>query len=81
MVLSKLYSNALMASLNSRASVNEHPKMSDSGEENTTSGRFNASQFTSVGIPVTTTDEFEWVNGSDGQGFEPVSFCPKCEIG
>ena len=80
-MLSKLYSNALMASLNSRAGVNEHPKLSDSSEEsNTTSGRFNASQFTSVGIPVTTADEFEWVNGSDGQGFEPVRLCPQCEL-
>lgn len=67
MVLSKLYSNALMSSLNSRANFFESPSMSDSGEEgHTTTGRFHATQFTSVGIPVTTTtDGSEWANGGD----------------
>ncbi|KAN0118011.1 hypothetical protein V8E52_005598 [Russula decolorans] len=69
MVLSKLYSNALMSSLNSRAARGfyEGPSMSDSREEgHTTTGRFHATQFTSVGIPVTTrTDGSEWVNRGD----------------
>lgn len=72
MVLSKLYSNALMASLNSRVGAYEHAATSDSRQESrVTSRRFNTAQFTSVGIPVT-TDGFEWVNGSDGQSAESV---------
>ena len=64
MVLSKLYSNAFMSSLNSRSSFYEGPSKSDSREENpTTTGRFHATQFTSVGIPV--TDDSESVNGGD----------------
>lgn len=72
MVLSKLYSNALMSSLNSRAGIHECHSMSDSREEgHTTTGRFHATQFTSVGIPVTTgTDNFEWMNGRDEQSAE-----------
>ena len=75
MVLSKLYSNALMASLNSRAGV----YVSESREETSTT-RFDAAQFTSVGVPIT-TDDFgsPWVNGKDGQGFESVRLCPSCE--
>ena len=62
MVLSKLYSNALMSSLNSRAEVPERTSMSEEREEgHTTTERFHTAQFTSVGIPVTTrTDDFEW---------------------
>ena len=76
MVLSKLYSNALMVSLNSRVGVYERQTMSDLPEgSHTTSRRFNTPQFTSIGIPVTTS-EFEWVNGGDGQGAESVRPCP-----
>ncbi|KAF8481656.1 hypothetical protein DFH94DRAFT_403736 [Russula ochroleuca] len=64
MVLSKLYSNALMASLNSRAGV----YVSESREETRTT-RFNTAQFTSVGVPIT-TDDFGWMNGKDGQSSE-----------
>lgn len=75
MVLSKLYSNALMASLNSRAGV----YVSESREEARTT-RFNTAQFTSIGFPIT-TDDFgsPWENGKDGQGFESVRLCPSCE--
>ena len=76
-MLSKLYSNALMASLNSRAGVKERSTTSDSHEgSHTISGRF-----TSVGIPVTTRNsEFEWVNGCDGQGLESVRLCTRCKL-
>ncbi|KAF8481647.1 hypothetical protein DFH94DRAFT_403233 [Russula ochroleuca] len=68
MVLSKLYSNALMASLNSRAGcIYERPTMSDPREESlTTSGHFNTAQFTSIGVPVT-TGEFECVQRSESE--------------
>ena len=73
MMLSKLYSNALMSSLNSRAGVYESLSMSDSREEgHTTTGRFHATQFTSVGIPVTTGTDFVWVNGGDEQNTDSV---------
>jgi hypothetical protein len=65
MVLSKLYSNALMASLNSRSGVYEH---TDPGEGHTLT---RGAQFTSVGIPVT-TDGFGWVNGRNGQDADSV---------
>ena len=74
MVLSKFYSNALMASLNSRAGVYyEHATMSDSQEENRTTSRgSNTPQFTSVGIPVTITDAFESVNGREVRSAKSV---------
>jgi hypothetical protein len=82
MVLSKLYSNALMSSLNSRAGFYECPSMSDSrGEGHTTTRRFQATQFTSVGIPVTTgTDDFDWVNGRHEQCADSVRLCVPCEL-
>jgi hypothetical protein len=82
MVLSKLYSNALMSSLNSRAGFYDCPSMSDSREEgHTTTGRFHATQFTSVGIPVIIgADGFELANGKDEQGIESVRLCPSCEL-
>ena len=52
MMLSKLYSNALMASLNSRSGVYERSLPSSSHDA--TYG--NTVQFTSVGIAVTTDD-------------------------
>jgi len=79
MVLSKLYSNALMSSLNSRAGIYARPPMSDSREEGHTSLRcVHATQFTSVGIPV--TDDFEWVNGRDEESTQSVRHCPTCEL-
>jgi hypothetical protein len=82
MVLSKLYSNALMSSLNSRAGFYESHSMSDSHEEShTTTGRFHATQFTSVGIPVITgPDGSEWANGGDEPSTDWVSLCPSCEL-
>jgi hypothetical protein len=81
MVLSKLYSNALMSSLNSRAGFYESHSRSDSREEgHATTGRFHATQFTSVGIPVTGTDGSEWVSGGDEQGIDSVRLCPSCEL-
>ncbi len=82
MVLSKLYSNALMSSLNSRAGVYERSQMSDSHEEgHMTTGRFHTAQFTSVGLPVITrTDDFEWINGGDEQSTESVRLCPPSEL-
>lgn len=72
MVLSKLYSNAFMSSLNSRTGFYEGPSKSDSREENhMTTGRFHATQFTSVGIPV--TDDSESVNGRDEPSTDLVS--------
>jgi hypothetical protein len=80
-VLPKLYSNALVASLNSRAAINELPTMSDSREGGcTTSGRFNTAQFTSVGIPVT-TDDFGGADGKDGQDLALVRLYPLRELG
>ena len=62
-----------MASLNSRVGVYEHAATSDSRQESRMTSRcFNTAQFTSVGIPVTTTDEFEWVDGEDAQSAESV---------
>jgi hypothetical protein len=56
--------------------------MPDSREEgHTTTGRFHATQFTSVGIPVTTgTDDFEWVNGKDRQSTDSVRLSLSCEL-
>ena len=56
--------------------------MSDSrGEGHTTTRRFQATQFTSVGIPVTTgTDDFDWVNGRDEQFADSVRLCVPCEL-
>ena len=67
MVLSKLYSNALLSSLNSRAaSVNERHSMQD------------LPQFTSVGIPVTIgADNVEWVNVKDT---DSVRLWPSCDL-
>jgi len=53
-MLSKLYSNALMASLNSRSGVYERSLPSSS--RHATYGNGNTVQFTSVGIAVTTDD-------------------------
>jgi hypothetical protein len=82
MVLSKLYSNALMSSLNSRAVVYACPSTSDLREEgHATTGRFQPTQFTSVGIPVTTgTDDFDWVNGRGEQSTDSVRLCSSCEL-
>jgi len=75
--LSKLYTNALMASLNSRAGVYERslPTSTASGEEtypNSTSGYFNTVQFTSVGVglPMTahTSDTESGKTAHDDQG-------------
>jgi hypothetical protein len=80
-MLSKLYSNALMSSLNSRAGFYERPKSDLREEGHTTTGRFNATQFTSVGIPVTTgTDGSEWVDGGDEPSTDWVRLCPSCEL-
>jgi len=54
MMLSKLYSNALMASLNSRSGIYERSLPSSSRDA--TYGNGNTVQFTSVGIAVTTDD-------------------------
>jgi len=54
MMLSKLYSNALMASLNSRSGVYE--RSLPSSLRDGTYGIGNTVQFTSVGIAVTTDD-------------------------
>ena len=56
--------------------------MSDSREEgHTMTGRFHATQFTSVGIPVTTgTDGSEWVNGGNEPSTESKRLCPSCEL-
>jgi hypothetical protein len=64
MMLSKLYSNALMASLNSRARVYERFASESRGESRATSGRCDSAQFTSIGIPVSAGD-FDWVNERD----------------
>lgn len=50
-----MYTNALMASLNSRAGVYERslPTSTRSEEAYSTSGYFNTVQFTSVGVPMT----------------------------
>lgn len=84
MVLSKLYSNALMSSLNSRAAgIHERHSMSDSRDANhATTGRFHTAQFTSIGIPVTIgTDGVEWgVIGRDEQSVDSVRLCPSCEL-
>jgi hypothetical protein len=82
MVLSKLYSNAFMSSLNSRAGFYNDPSMSGSREEShTTTGRFHATQFTSVGIPVTIgTDDSESVNGRDEPSTDSVRLCPSYEL-
>jgi len=74
MVLSKLYSNALMSSLNSRAGFFDSLSASDSRKEgHTTTGHFHPTQFTSVGIPVITgTDGSEWVSGRDEPGTDWV---------
>ena len=76
-MLSKLYSNALMSSLNSRAGFSASPSTSDAREEGPmTTGRFHATQFTSVGIPVATgTDGSEWANVQDEPGTDWVRFC------
>jgi hypothetical protein len=63
-MLSKLYSNALMASLNSRAHVYERFASESRGESRATSGRCDSAQFTSIGIPVSAGD-FDWVNERD----------------
>ena len=73
-MLSKLYNNALMASLNSRAGAYERPTMSDSPEECRTT-HFNTVQFTSVGIPVT-TGGFERESRNDEQIAQSVRLCP-----
>ena len=83
MILSKFYSNALMASLNSRAGIYEHGTMSNSREDSEsrmTSRRFNTAQFTSVGIPVTLTDGFECVNGRDIQSAELVRLTVRADM-
>ncbi|KAH9988923.1 hypothetical protein BJV77DRAFT_718173 [Russula vinacea] len=66
MVLSKLYSNSLMASLNSRARVSERFTSESRRESCETSRRCDSAQFTSVGIPVTIGD-IEWSDGREGQ--------------
>ena len=79
MVLCKLYSNALMSSLNSRAGIYERHTISDSCEGGHASGRFNTAQFTSIGIPATTS-EFEWVNRRNRQGAESVRLRPSRDV-
>jgi hypothetical protein len=82
MVLSKLYSNALMSSLNSRTGGYESRLTSNSGEVgHMITGRFHATQFTSVGIPVTTgTDDSDCLDIRGGQTADSVSFCLSCEL-
>jgi len=55
-ILSKLYSNALMASLNSRADVYERslPTSTRDNDGCSPSGRCNTTQFTTLGIDMTT---------------------------
>jgi hypothetical protein len=56
--------------------------MPDSREEgHPTTGCFHATQFTSVGIPVTTgTDDFERVDGRDEKITEPVRLFSSGEL-
>ncbi|KAH9980494.1 hypothetical protein BJV74DRAFT_981662 [Russula compacta] len=56
MVLSKLYSNALMASLHSRGGVYERTVSSALYDAERSAGCFNTVQFTSVGVAVTVDD-------------------------
>jgi hypothetical protein len=54
-VLSKLYSNALMASLNSRAGIYQRsqPSVSREDERYSTPGHFERDQFTTIGVAMT----------------------------
>lgn len=67
MMLSKLYSNALMASLNSRSGVYERSLPSSSRDG--TYGNGNTGQFTSVGIAVTTDDSMSLSGTAVQDGF------------
>jgi hypothetical protein len=66
-MLSKLYSNALMASLNSRSGVYERSLPSSSRDG--TYGNGNTGQFTSVGIAVTTDDSMSLSGTAVQDGF------------
>lgn len=67
MMLSKLYSNALMASLNSRSGVYERSLPSSSRDSTYRNG--NTGQFTSVGIAVTTDDSMSLSGTAVQDGF------------